>query len=950
MTQPVTPYQGLVQNAPQAGFRSYATTGSGNGLGQVGGTVGNFGSVARQNAMTPGGAVGNAAQPGGDSWGAKGPGISDMQQYGDYQQLGTTAQQYGAAAGQALNNPTVNSGMAALQGQMGMSPQQQAAYNDTNFGIQRLNYAAAGQGPGMGQLAASSNGQGAGMSSLQANAMGGGPGAVGLLAASAIGQGPNPAAIAAAQGQQAAQNYAAAQAASARGNFGAAGAQKQAMQTGAALSQQNTQTAALAAAQQQLGSQAQYAQAQGQAQGTLAGAVGQAQGQYSGALGQAQGNLAQAANQQYTGASAESGAANRGGECALWGWGRTAGRQRELRPWAADRLPAAGARGGLARGGAGQPGSRAGRAKRPAEHREQSADAGLRRDGRRRGRWPRGRARMNNYDPTADPALQSLASGGLSPQLTQQLNASYMPPQVSQGGPPLPPEPPPAWAQPGALGGPTGPAPAAPPAIVPQQTQALNLAPSSLPPVGPAAPPTLPTPQQHAQLQHLADAQQGHSYTSSGGAAAPATTAAPQPAMSPGSPGGMQMTSESVEKGIQDPELAKAQERAQAADREAVDAAQNFQHVQAVKAQRSAIQDQINAAKEKLVAGHVDSEMNAARGQMDQARAESAEAQAKGVDPNHWTASKGAGSRIAMVISMIAGGMVAGLKGGPNQAAEMIEHEKDQDLQAQRENIETKGQKAKSATEAYQLVKDKGLDDTQKAHAASVLASDALMKQIDAKMSEDGTTPEGRVQLAQVKQQIAEKAQQSLLSFDEHTKDKIHQTLSYRPAVAPGGSGPRELEARAHKAKFLSLGYNEADSTRLGRMAAKLPDIAPGSAVTVPVKGGGSVGRMAKPKVQLETALGELDEIHKLSVKPILYPRRARQTADADGARQGERHRRSSRARRARSTSLAEQLTGTRAAQVGTAKQEAQRKLANIDALSKSGALAGGEADAAEAP
>lgn len=239
------------------------------------------------------------------------PQIVNQVPYQDYQKQSVAAQNYGQAAGNQLNSLPVLQSLGQLQQASQPTGMQLASGTQGMNAVGLLNQAALGRAPGMDTLSQnaqgsgpgamaglqlSAAGQGAGMSSLQQNAMGGGPGAMGLLAASANGQGPNPGAIAAQQGQQAAQAFAASQAASARGGFGVGSAQKAAMQTGAAMGQQNTQAAALAAAQQQLASQQQYAQAQGQAQGTLAGAVGQAQGTYAGAQGAAQGTYQNAIN------------------------------------------------------------------------------------------------------------------------------------------------------------------------------------------------------------------------------------------------------------------------------------------------------------------------------------------------------------------------------------------------------------------------------------------------------------------------------------------------------------------------------------------------------------------------------------------------------------------------------------------------------------------------------
>lgn len=60
------------------------------------------------------------------------------------------------------------------------------------------------------------------------------------------------------------------------------------------------------------------------------------------------------------------------------------------------------------------------------------------------------------------------------------------------------------------------------------------------------------------------------------------------------------------------------------------------------------------------------------------------------VDPQHFWASKSTGSKISTGIGLILGGIGAGMTGQPNAALQLVQKQMDQDLQAQRENLDNK--------------------------------------------------------------------------------------------------------------------------------------------------------------------------------------------------------------------------------------------------------------------
>lgn len=337
-----------------------------------------------------------------------------------------------------------------------------------------------------------------------------------------------------------------------------------------------------------------------------------------------------------------------------------------------------------------------------------------------------------------------------------------------------------------------------------------------------------------------------------------------------------------TEQGIQfSPETQAAMQGATAAagevDKAAAARAEAQAHFDTTKAQLDANQADADLAAYHVQKARQDSERAWQMNQIQSAQRDLDEAHAKGVDPHHWFANKGTGSKIAMAIGLIAGGFNQGIHGGSNPMMDLMNKEIDRDIDAQKEGIAGKQRSLDNKVSLYGLMRQKGLDEDASRDAAKILAHQSLDAQLKAALPQ-ATTAVGQLQL---KQAIAEN-QANLAkfrgAFDEKAANKTATSTSeaFRPAQTVGGAPtPAQILKKAmelHEKNYGKPGNDWNQNVRAAARGLTGQDIMPGAAepvITEPAKPG-QAGRLAKPMMAAQANIAKLQELEKLANQSYL--------------------------------------------------------------------------------
>lgn len=162
------------------------------------------------------------------------------------------------------------------------------------------------------------------------------------------------------------------------------------------------------------------------------------------------------------------------------------------------------------------------------------------------------------------------------------------------------------------------------------------------------------------------------------------------------------------------------------------------------------------------------------------------------IDPKHLWNSAGTGQKVGSIIGIILSGIGQGLAGGENAALKVLDKAIDQDIEAQRENLETKKgllsqhmQAGRDMDSAYQLAKADQLD-----------AAAASLQKVAAKNGSERAQANALMQVGQIRAQAAGLRQQaSAQDFERWYKT---QSLALEGAkIAASARAPDKDQAKA---------------------------------------------------------------------------------------------------------------------------------------------------------
>jgi hypothetical protein len=174
------------------------------------------------------------------------------------------------------------------------------------------------------------------------------------------------------------------------------------------------------------------------------------------------------------------------------------------------------------------------------------------------------------------------------------------------------------------------------------------------------------------------------------------------------------------------------------------------------------------------------------------------------------------------------------MNGGPNQALEQVNKAIDRDISAQRENLETKkGQQDEADTHMGLFVKE-GMDKTQAAAAATVLARQQFAKALDAKYTATSNAM-GKLTIAKAIQDNAAKMSEAEQGYQKLTADSVTKKVDekYQAATGGGSGGPTRKAVSELAAKLISDGkYSSPDDAM--RAAGHILGFDPAGAAPVP--------------------------------------------------------------------------------------------------------------------
>lgn len=102
------------------------------------------------------------------------------------------------------------------------------------------------------------------------------------------------------------------------------------------------------------------------------------------------------------------------------------------------------------------------------------------------------------------------------------------------------------------------------------------------------------------------------------------------------------------------------------------------------------------------------------------------------VDPDHIWKEKGTGAQIVAALGVAMGAFGAALAHTPNYAMEIVQRQIDRDIDAQKENIATKGRVLGAKQGAFQMLRQRGLDHAASEAGAYAVSWDAVTQKMEA--------------------------------------------------------------------------------------------------------------------------------------------------------------------------------------------------------------------------
>ena len=179
------------------------------------------------------------------------------------------------------------------------------------------------------------------------------------------------------------------------------------------------------------------------------------------------------------------------------------------------------------------------------------------------------------------------------------------------------------------------------------------------------------------------------------------------------------------------------------------------------------------------------------------------------IDPDHWWHSAGTSQKLGAGLAMIAGGMLAGIKGGENQGAKMINDLINRDIEAQKENHAAKREGAQGAMSMYNLAAAGIHDKEQRDTATRAALQQAAILKIDAQTAKE-QDPAARAALLDTQASLKMSQAQELSKLDEAASDKVtsHSSSTVQsggPSAAQQGGLPADRVVKGPDGRMYML-------------------------------------------------------------------------------------------------------------------------------------------------
>lgn len=202
---------------------------------------------------------------------------------------------------------------------------------------------------------------------------------------------------------------------------------------------------------------------------------------------------------------------------------------------------------------------------------------------------------------------------------------------------------------------------------------------------------------------------------------------------------------------------------------------------------------------------------------LQESESELSHAQAQGIDPNRYMNSMSTGGKVATLISLMAGGFAAGVRGGPNEAMAQLNATIDRDIMAQREALSGKEKSVAAGQSLYGILRQKGMDDDAAADGAKILAHQLLQKQLEAELT-NAKDAQARLIIQQSIEKNSAFLSELGAKFDTGAANKVQTTTSqaYQQAhgIYSGVDHSKEILRRTQDIRDKSGGAISIDDAR----------------------------------------------------------------------------------------------------------------------------------------
>jgi len=187
------------------------------------------------------------------------------------------------------------------------------------------------------------------------------------------------------------------------------------------------------------------------------------------------------------------------------------------------------------------------------------------------------------------------------------------------------------------------------------------------------------------------------------------------------------------------------------------------------------------------------------------------------VDPGRWFHDASVVQKIGAVIAMVAGGFQGGYSHTPNEGAKLVRGLIDDDVAAQRDNIQSKRAAVAEKSKLYDMTKTAFHDETERSAAARLGGLAVVQKQADLALTV-ASDPLERAKIEAMKRDVAKEQMQLGAHLDSLTADKTttHSSTTSAPNPAAGASvvDPKLLVTGPDGRQFVANTETEAKTLR----------------------------------------------------------------------------------------------------------------------------------------